>query len=78
MTSLSAAKIGIDDRGLLKPGMYADITLFDPDKAIDKSTYTEPFRYNEGIEYVVVNGQIVLEKGKHTGVRPGKALRHTP
>ena len=76
MTSLSAAKIGLTDRGLLRPGQFADLCLFDPDKVIDKSTYTAPFAYNEGIEYVVVNGQVVLEKGKHTGAKPGKALRH--
>jgi len=75
MTSLNAAKLGIQDRGLLKPGMHADITLFDPEKVIDKSTYTDPFHYNEGIEYVVVNGELVLDRGKHTGALPGKALR---
>jgi N-acyl-D-aspartate/D-glutamate deacylase len=76
MTSLNAAKLGITDRGLLRPGQFADVTLFDPDRVIDKSTYTSPFQYSEGIEYVVVNGQVVLEKGKHTGSRPGRALRH--
>jgi N-acyl-D-aspartate/D-glutamate deacylase len=76
MTSLNATKLGIKDRGLLKEGMFADITLFDPERVIDKSTYTNPFHYGEGIEYVIVNGQLVLEKGKHTGSRPGKALRH--
>jgi N-acyl-D-aspartate/D-glutamate deacylase len=77
MTSLNAAKIGIFDRGLLRPGQFADITLFDPQKVIDRSTYTEPFQYNEGIEYVIVNGQTVLDRGQHTGARPGKALRRT-
>ena len=51
------------------------VTLFDPDKVIDHSTYTKPFQYSEGIEYVVVNGKVVLEKGKHTGETPGRALR---
>src|SRR6185437_15280562 len=78
MTSLSAAKLGILDRGLLRVGQYADVTVFDPERVIDKSTYAKPFQYSEGVEYVVVNGQIVLEKGKHTGARPGKALRHNP
>lgn len=77
MTSLNAAKIGIFDRGLLRPEQFADITLFDPQKVIDRSTYTEPFQYNEGIEYVIVNGQTVLDRGQHTGARPGKALRRT-
>jgi N-acyl-D-amino-acid deacylase len=78
MTSLSAAKLGILDRGLLRVGQHADLTLFDPARIIDKSTYTKPFHYSEGVEYVIVNGQIVLDKGKHTGARPGKALRHNP
>jgi N-acyl-D-amino-acid deacylase len=75
MTSLNAAKIGIVDRGLLKAGMFADLTILDPATVIDKSTYAEPFHYSEGIEYVIVNGQMVLEKGKHTGAKPGRALR---
>ncbi len=75
MTSLNASKLGLRDRGLLRPGAFADLTLFDADRAIDRATYEEPFRYSEGIEYVVVNGQVVLEKGKHTGARPGRALR---
>ncbi len=75
MTSQNAAKLSIFDRGLLRPGMYADITLFDADKVIDRATYVEPFQYSEGIEYVIVNGQVVLERGKHTGAKPGRALR---
>jgi N-acyl-D-aspartate/D-glutamate deacylase len=76
MTSLSAAKLGIQDRGLLRSGNWADVTLFDPERVIDRATYEEPFRYSEGIEYVIVNGKVVLERGKHTGARPGRALRH--
>ena len=75
MTSLNAAKLGIRDRGLLRPGDFADVTIFDPEKVIDKSTYTAPFAYGEGIEYVVVNGQVVLDRGKHTDATPGRALR---
>jgi N-acyl-D-amino-acid deacylase len=71
MTSLNAAKLGLRDRGLLRPGQYADVTLFDPERVTDRATYTNPFQYSEGIEYVLVNGQVVLEKGKHTGARPG-------
>jgi N-acyl-D-aspartate/D-glutamate deacylase len=78
MTSLSAAKLGLRDRGLVRAGQYADLTLFDPERVLDKATYTEPFRYSEGIEYVLVNGQVVLDRGKHTGARPGRALRHNP
>jgi N-acyl-D-aspartate/D-glutamate deacylase len=76
MTSLNAAKLGITDRGLLRPGNFADLTLFDPDRVIDRATYTQPFHYGEGIEYVIVNGKVVLDRGKHTGARPGRALRH--
>jgi N-acyl-D-amino-acid deacylase len=76
MTSLNAAKLGLQDRGLLREGMCADITLFDPATVIDKATYTAPFAYNEGIEYVVVNGQLVLDRGQHTGAKPGRVLRH--
>jgi N-acyl-D-aspartate/D-glutamate deacylase len=78
MTSLNASKLGIVDRGLLRAGMYADVTVFEPAKVIDHATYEKPFQYNEGIEYVIVNGKLVLERGKHTGTRPGRALRRTP
>ncbi|MCI0681445.1 MAG: D-aminoacylase [Gemmataceae bacterium] len=75
MTSLTATKLGLRDRGILRPGMAADVTVFDAERVIDRATYTEPFRYSEGIEYVIVNGQVVLDRGKHTGARPGRALR---
>ncbi len=76
MTSLNAAKIGLSDRGLVRTGLAADLCLFDPAKVIDRATYTDPFHYNEGIEYVVVNGQLVLGRGTHTLARPGRVLRH--
>ncbi|MEX2172758.1 MAG: D-aminoacylase [Pirellulaceae bacterium] len=76
MTSLNAAKLGLADRGLLRPGMFADLVLFDAERVIDKATYTEPFAYNEGIELVIVNGQVVLDRGQHTGAMPGRVLRH--
>jgi len=75
MTSLNAANLGLHDRGLLVPGNFADITVFDPATVIDRATYTEPFQYNDGIEYVVVNGRIVLDHANHTGAKPGRALR---
>jgi N-acyl-D-amino-acid deacylase len=75
MTSLNASKIGLADRGLLRPGTFADVTLFDPERVIDKSTYEDPFHYSEGIEYVIVNGTLVLDKGNPTGARPGRAIR---
>lgn len=75
MTSLNAAKIGIRDRGLIRVGNFADLVLFDPATIIDKATYTEPFQYAVGIHYVVVNGEVVIDKGEHTGRKPGRALR---
>jgi N-acyl-D-aspartate/D-glutamate deacylase len=77
MTSLNAAKIGLKDRGTLRVGAFADITLFDEGRVIDRSTYTEPFQYSDGIEYVLVNGQVAFDRGKHTGARSGRALRHS-
>lgn len=77
MTSLNAAKIGLHDRGLLRPGQCADIVVFNPETIIDRSTYTEPFQYAEGVSHVIVNGESVLSDGKPTAARPGKVLRHT-
>jgi N-acyl-D-amino-acid deacylase len=77
MTSLPAQFLRIRDRGLLREGMHADITVFDPKKIIDISNVTEtPSRYADGIEYVLVNGKMAIEKGKYTGALAGKVLRH--
>lgn len=75
MTSLNAAKAGLFERGLLRPGNFADVTVFDPKAVIDRSTYLEPFQYSAGIVHVVVNGQLVLDDGRQTDKRPGRALR---
>lgn len=75
MTSLNAAKIGLSNRGTLAVGNFADVTIFDPETVLDRSTYTAPFAYSEGIEYVIVNGVLVLARGEHTGQMPGRALR---
>lgn len=75
MTSLNAAKLGILDRGLLRAGAFSDIAVFDEARVIDRATYLDPFRYGQGIEYVVVNGEVVLENERHTGLRPGRVLR---
>ncbi|MEO8127255.1 MAG: amidohydrolase family protein [Bryobacteraceae bacterium] len=74
MTSANAAKIHIYDRGLLRPGMWADVTVFNPATVIDKATYENPHQYAEGIEHVFVNGKLVLTGGKHLGTRPGMIL----
>jgi N-acyl-D-amino-acid deacylase len=75
MTSLPAQKLGLQDRGLIKEGMYADIVVFDPEKVTDKATFADPHQYAEGIQYVIVNGKTVVEKGKHTGSLSGRVLR---
>ncbi|HUG68601.1 MAG TPA: D-aminoacylase [Pirellulaceae bacterium] len=75
MTSMNAAKIGLHQRGILAVGFLADVTVFDPRTVIDRATYTDPFQYNAGIKYVIVNGTIVLDDGVHTGAHPGRSLR---
>ena len=75
MTSLGAEKLGLTDRGLLRPGMKADITVFDAEKVIDQATFDNPHQYPIGIPHVVVNGTVVLENGEHTGATPGRVLR---
>jgi len=75
---MPASRAGIMDRGEIRKGMWADLVIFDYDRVTDTSTYEDPAIYPEGIEYVIVNGQIVVEKGQHTGRLPGKVLRHRP
>ncbi len=75
MTSLNASKIGIKDRGLLREGLFADITVFDPEKVLDVATYLDPFQYPQGIPYVIVNGVLTIERGHHTAARAGRPLR---
>jgi N-acyl-D-aspartate/D-glutamate deacylase len=74
MTSANAAKIHIYDRGILRPGMAADVTVFDPEKVTDRATFENPHQYAEGILYVIVNGVLVLDGERHTGARPGTIL----
>jgi len=76
MTSLNAAKIGLRDRGILLEGNFADLAVFSEQRVIDRSLYEDPFHYPEGIEYVLVNGQVALENGAPTRARAGRALRH--
>jgi N-acyl-D-amino-acid deacylase len=76
MTSLSAAKIGLRDRGVLREGAFADLAIFDAARVIDKADYLHPFQYPEGIEVVIVNGEVTVDHGRHTGARAGKVLRH--
>ena len=76
MTSLPAQSFGLLDRGLLRPGMCADITIFSPETVVDRATYRDPIQFPEGIEYVIVNGEVPVDGGEHTGVRVGRVLRH--
>ena len=76
MTSVTAKKLGLKDRGLLKEGMRADIVILDPKRVADKATYLDPYQYPEGIEYVIVNGELVIDEREHTGSLPGMVLRH--
>ncbi|MBD3190312.1 MAG: amidohydrolase family protein [Candidatus Heimdallarchaeota archaeon] len=75
MTSFPAQRLGLFDRGLIREGNWADIVIFDPKTIIDKATFLEPHQYPEGIEYIIVNGEITIEKGKHLGIKAGKVLR---
>lgn len=75
MTSLAAQRLGLKDRGLLREGYWADVVVFDPNRISDKATFTNPKQYSEGINYVLVNGRVVIDRGNHTGERPGMALR---
>ena len=74
MSSFPAARIGLSDRGVLRPGMKADIAVFDPSRVRDLATYEKPHQYAEGFAYVLVNGQIVYENGAMTAARPGRVL----
>ena len=75
MTSLPASRLGLQDRGLIKVGMKADLTVFDPARVRDTATYREPHSYPEGVEHVVVNGVVTLRGGRHTGALAGRVLK---
>lgn len=75
MTSLPAMRLGLQDRGIIREGMRADLVLFDADEVKDRATFTDPHQYATGIEYVIVNGVPVVENRVHNGKRPGMVLR---
>ncbi len=75
MTSMNAAKINIADRGTIKTGNWADVAIFDAATVADKADYVNPHQYPVGIPYVIVNGQVVLDNGRHTNAMPGKVVR---
>lgn len=75
MTLLPAMKMNLKDRGLIDVGYKADITIFDKNTVIDKATFDNPHQYPEGIKFVIVNGEVVVEDGAHTGILPGEIIK---
>ncbi len=75
MTGLSAARVGLKDRGVLREGAYADITIFDPQSVRDRSTFEQPNQYPEGIPFVIINGQLSVDNGQRTKALAGHVLR---
>ncbi len=77
MTSMPAAKLGLQKRGLIAKDYFADIVLFNPETVIDNASFVDPHQFPSGIEYVIVNGKITVKNGKHTGALAGTVLRHS-
>jgi N-acyl-D-aspartate/D-glutamate deacylase len=75
LTSLPAHNLRLQRRGLLEPGYFADVVVFDPERIQDHATYDEPHQYATGVEHVAVNGTLVLRDGEHTGALPGRVVR---
>ena len=75
MTSSVARRVGIVDRGLLQPGLFADVVVFDPDSVADRATFEDSHQLSTGIRDVWVNGARVLKNGEHTGATPGRVIR---
>ena len=75
MTGLPAANVGLKERGLIREGYFADVTIFDPKTVIDRATFEEPNQYPDGINYVIVNGKIEVDKGERTSTLAGRPLR---
>jgi N-acyl-D-aspartate/D-glutamate deacylase len=78
MTTLPASILQLKDRGQIRQGLAADIAVFDPATVGETNSFEKPKSYATGVAYVLVNGVLVIDKGEHTGARPGKAIRHTP
>jgi N-acyl-D-amino-acid deacylase len=74
MTSVSAERFGLGDRGVVREGAWADLALFNAQTVADRATYTDPHQYPEGIPYVIVNGVVVIDQREHTGALPGQVL----
>jgi N-acyl-D-amino-acid deacylase len=74
LSGLPATNLGLDHRGFLKEGYFADVVVFDPNTIADKATYDKPHQYAVGVKHVFVNGIQVLKDGEHTGAKAGRAL----
>jgi len=74
LSGLPATNLGLDRRGFIKEGMFADLVVFDPATIADRATFVQPHQYAAGVKHVFVNGQQVLKDGEHTGATPGRAL----
>jgi N-acyl-D-amino-acid deacylase len=74
LSGLPATNLGLDHRGFIKEGMFADVVVFDPAKIADHATFEKPHQYANGVKHVFVNGAQVLKDGEHTGAKPGRAL----
>jgi N-acyl-D-amino-acid deacylase len=74
LTSLPAANLELDGRGVLREGMFADVVVFDPASIADRATFEKPHQFAVGVKHVLVNGTHVLKDGEHTGAKPGRAL----
>jgi N-acyl-D-amino-acid deacylase len=74
MTSFPAARLGLQDRGLLRESLAADIVIFDPATIVDRATFADPHHYSEGVRWLIINGQLVIEAGQLTPARPGRVL----
>jgi len=74
LAGLPAANLGLDHRGFIREGMFADVVVFDPATITDRATYENPHQYSVGMKHVFVNGVQVLKDGEHTGAKPGRAL----
>jgi N-acyl-D-aspartate/D-glutamate deacylase len=76
MTSMAARRLGLHDRGVVAPGMAADLVIFDPESIVDRADFgSEAMRYAEGVDYLLVNGVAVIDDGALVDVRPGRVLR---
>ena len=75
MTAMPSERVGLQGRGQLRQGWFADIVVFDPETVIDRATFQEPHQYPDGIEWVLVNGRVTVENGEFRDVRAGAVLK---